>query len=293
MPGLYEIRTAISHPLLAVMHLHGFFRNMVFGGTKGVAVVEEDWDNLIILDACRYDLFKACNNLQGDLSAVTSLGSSTGEFMRKNFADREFPDIVYISANPNPVEVDASFYRVIPLYQTAWDKELHTVPPEPVVDEALQAQEEHSHKRLIIHFLQPHYPWIGPKGEQFHEEHGRGDLRENNVWLQLREGELTADQLWSVYRENLEVVLPHIRELIHGLEGKTVITSDHGNCFGEYGVYGHPDRVYPKPLVTVPWLEIDDETRKRVVSGEETESFTIENEDRIHDLLRDLGYVGE
>lgn len=293
MLSYHALRTAIAHPLLAAMHLHGTIRHTLFDGPDGIPVVEKDWDNLIILDACRYDLFQEVSDLDGDLSATTSLGSSTGEFMEKNFSNGKFPEIVYVSANPNPTEVDAKFHDVVSLYETEWDDELHTVRPGPVVDAAIRAQEEYPNKRLIVHFLQPHYPWIGPDGKKFHEEYGYGGLTENNIWVRLRNGKIPAECIWNVYRENLEITLEHVQELLDNLMGKTVITSDHGNGFGERGVYGHPDRVYTKPLINVPWLEIEGGPRKQIVAGEGSSAFTVEDEDKLQDQLRDLGYVGD
>ena len=52
---------------------------------KGVYVVDEEWDYLIILDACRYDTFKEINNLVGKLEYRYSRGSSTSECLQENF----------------------------------------------------------------------------------------------------------------------------------------------------------------------------------------------------------------
>lgn len=36
-------------------------------------VMNQDWDNLIILDGCRYDLFEEINTISGDLEKKTFL----------------------------------------------------------------------------------------------------------------------------------------------------------------------------------------------------------------------------
>jgi len=36
--------------------------------------MEEDWNNLIILDGCRYDIFKELNTLKGDLNQAINYG---------------------------------------------------------------------------------------------------------------------------------------------------------------------------------------------------------------------------
>jgi hypothetical protein len=88
---------------------------------------------------------------------------------------------------------------------------------------------------------------------------------------------------------HLRVTLPHIQELVNSVEGKTVITSDHGNAFGEWDVYGHPPQAYISPLVRVPWLEVPHEGRKNIRSGNTGERFT--NEEPPEEILRDLGYI--
>jgi len=60
----------------------------------------EDWDNLFILDACRYDMFADRIDLAGSLESRISLGSSSEEFMERNFVGEQFHDTVYINANP-------------------------------------------------------------------------------------------------------------------------------------------------------------------------------------------------
>ena len=53
--------------------------------SDGINIFHEDWDNLIILDACRYDYFKQLNDMDGELEYRISRGSQSREFMRGNF----------------------------------------------------------------------------------------------------------------------------------------------------------------------------------------------------------------
>ena len=68
---------------------------------NGISVFTEDWDNLVILDACRYDYFAEQSNLNGTLTTRISRASATREWVRANFTDRQLHDVVYVSANPN------------------------------------------------------------------------------------------------------------------------------------------------------------------------------------------------
>src|SRR5208337_4727602 len=77
------------------------FRYLSHG--NGIYVIDEQWDNLVILDACRYDLFQEMNTIAGTLSSRVSRGSDTAEFLLENFTKypkrTTFKDIVYIAGN--------------------------------------------------------------------------------------------------------------------------------------------------------------------------------------------------
>jgi hypothetical protein len=45
--------------------------------------------------------------------------------------------------------------------------------------------------------------------------------------------------------------------LLDELEGDIVVTADHGEAFGEEGVWEHHIETYIPPLMEVPWLEVD------------------------------------
>jgi len=64
--------------------------------------------------------------------------------------------------------------------------------------------------------------------------------------------ETIIDECREAYESNLELVLKNIPKL----EGKTVISSDHGNLFGEHGQYGHPPNKNYKELIEVPYFEV-------------------------------------
>lgn len=261
---------------------------------RGVAFLDRDWDTLIILDACRYDLFEAVNTITGDLSRVVSLGSSTPEFLRRNFADTTHHDTVYVTANPqfaHHVE-PGTFHAAKRLWIDDFDEAVGTVRPEAVVREARSAHEEFPNKRLIVHYMQPHYPFIGEFGQEIQESTRSGPFgidgeTYHSAWDRLEGGALTEADVWAAYRENLELTMPHVERLVDSLDGKTVITADHGNEFGRYGVYGHPNKLYMKNLVSVPWFEIDAESRRQVTEGGAAQRTATSD---VEDKLEALGY---
>jgi len=133
-------------------------------------VMDSDWDYLIILDACRYDMF---NDLyrqflkKGTLKKVHSKGSDTLEWLKANFKDY-YEDIVYISANPYINSITAvkgfkaldHFGKIVDVWKFGWDERLGTVPPKNVTNTAKKWILKYPNKRMIIHYIQPHYPYI-------------------------------------------------------------------------------------------------------------------------------------
>lgn len=52
------------------------------------------------------------------------------------------------------------------------------------------------------------------------------------------------------------IVRKEVNKLSEVLNGKKIITAHHGECFGEYAIFGYP-RVYLKPLSEIPKFEIN------------------------------------
>ena len=273
-------------------------------------IMKEDWDNLIILDACRYDMFKEISTLEGRLRYIYSKGSSTTHFLDENFKGKNFPDTVYVTANPlvNYYSED-SFYRVIPVWKDGWHEPYQTVLPETMVEYSLKAIKEYPDKRLIIHFMQPHFPFIEERTRKMIGEHegfmsrnifyGKEAQHTQTVWHLFSMGKLDRKTVWEAYEANLRIALEHVKKLLEKLEGKTVITSDHANLFGEWLLpfplkeYGHPGGIYKKSAIKVPWFMIEKRERKEILRGEKRERDTrIEDEARkIKRRLEDLGYL--
>jgi len=142
--------------------------------TDTVNIIEQAWDYLIILDACRYDYFERLHGeyLDGKLEKRLSVGSSTNEWRDKSFPDY-YDDIVYISANPQICAESAvygytagrHFCEVHEVWRDRWDRNMGTVLPETLTDTAIEIISGRPHRRFIIHYLQPHAPYLGLSGE--------------------------------------------------------------------------------------------------------------------------------
>lgn len=306
----FVLRTALIEP---------YFRYV--DPRDGDDFMAEDWDNLVILDACRYDLFAARNTLEGTLETRRSRGSNTAEFLGRTFRGREFPDTVYVTGNPQvSVRLDDPFHRTIPVWRDGWDDDLNTVPPATMAEATQRAHDEYPNKRIVSHWVQPHYPFIGERGRELlgrqagielskrmaGEEDEETTSDHDTVWDMLRRETASKEAVKEAYAENFDLTLPHVEELLSGLEGRSVVTSDHGNLLGEYPkpcpvpfkLYGHPPGVHADALVTVPWLVVEGESRKRIVAEEPARtadagdgSDGADADEQATERLEHLGYV--
>jgi hypothetical protein len=197
------------------------------------------------------------------------------------------------------------FLEVIDAWASHWDDDYGTVLQGDVNVLAVEAAREFPDKRLVVHIMQPHYPFIGKFARENLLEYatfsGRGVINASasglDIWNLLRQGEvnISSDVLWKAYKENHEVVLPQALELLDELSGKSVISADHGNEIGGKGfpipvtIYDHPGGLRTKNLVKVPWIVFDDEDRKRIPSGTIAETDSLD-ESKVVDRLRHLGY---
>lgn len=297
---------AIEHPILFLRHANRLYHRRLSlreYNTDGIAVFEEDWDNLLILDACRYDMFERRSQLPGRLECRRSRGSATIEFLTANLNDRDLKNTVYVTANPmfyqNYETIRTTFHDVIQVWQEeGWDDMYGTVLPETVTKYAKDAAREYPEKRLVVHYMQPHYPFVG-SGTEFDKDHLGVEGGGENVWDQLLLGELDVGrgEIQRIYEANLARALPHVDELMHELGGKTVVTADHGNMVGERSFpipireWGHPRGMYTEELVTVPWLVFENGRRRKIRAEEPAAQSGEVNDDVVTERLRDLGYA--
>ncbi len=286
-----------------------------------------DWDYLIVLDACRYDAFESVYEeyLDGDLERRRSPGSATPEWASKTFTGQH--DLVYFSTIPfiNSLGIPLCDLRwgascdydwaaadhideVVDLWREAWDDDLGAVTPEAVTAAARERLDDGSDRRMVVHYLQPHAPYLRRgKGRKLRQiragvtdagDRSRGtatpdgdadgyrgvlrsvgdDLRsrvesalgDSRLAMQLGMlveldvaalADLRTDGVAAVlkryHEENLRLALESAADLIEDLDGRVVVTADHGEAFGEQGVWEHHIETYIPPLVDVPWLVVE------------------------------------
>lgn len=226
-----------------------------------VNVYDRDWDVLVLLDCATMDMIsEVAGEYQfiGDTGEHISTGTCSDEWMRHTFT-KEYQDemsrTLHVTANTSSDRhlQEDQFLHLEEVWKDGWDEEQGTILAREVTDRAIHFYRELDPERTIIHYMQPHLPFVNndiesnivtPVGEQ-----GEG----------LTLGELygegySRDALWSASIENLRYVLNDVELLLDSIDAQhVVLSSDHGQAFGEGGVWAHPCYTYIDVLKRVPW----------------------------------------
>lgn len=287
MYGLAHLKAALKRPERIVIEV-GRIQHRIdprHSNDEGECFVNQEWDVLVLLDACRYDFFVERCSLPGETGYKYSLGSNSPEFIKENFSGRESLDTIVVTANPWYRKLQSEHeFRFFDLIYVEGDPDRIGVRPETLTDRALAVDENHPDKRLVLHYMQPHQPYMGPTGEAI-EHCGPTDvtLLENNV---------DDDTLRSAYAENLDLVLDEIERVFENVPGRIVVTADHGELLGERPYFlpvrdfGHPRGVYSDELVKVPWHVYENGDRDVRASRAPKET----TEPDVEEDLKALGY---
>lgn len=267
--------------------------------------MEGDWDYLIVLDACRYDIFKKI--VDKDAGYVISGGHWTQQWLEWNFNGR-YTDVVYIAGNPHLASLNLRktfgfnpFYKVDEVWKYGWDDSLRTVPPEEVTKAACKMLDRFPEKRMIIHYNQPHAPYLtdqalNPIGRPpLHTTEqvlsiGSQPERPKNIYKIAEEGMISTKRMKKAYEKNLKLVMEEVRKLVEELHGKVILTADHGEMLGEYGVFGHNHQwLKVKEELVVPWYTIKNEKKARKRGKGEKEYQKEENiKKKVKERIREL-----
>jgi len=293
LKGIRDPRKAVRyvrnkyHPLYGIEDLYLAATSRFPVGTH---MLDREWDLLVILDTCRVDALRSVApeySYLGSVDRIWSLGGTSPEWIAHTFDARyrdELRETAYLCANPhggtvlddrgyvpgkhgqavkrlyrygrwNPVEADdvGLFDRIWAYdHDTVGDTRIKTqevAPKRYVTDRAIKVGRDYDFNRMILHYMQPHYPYVAnaiadDREVQTHEERPRRIRSEGK------------EPVWSAYVDHLRYVLDELELLFVNIDADTVvISSDHGDCFGERGIYGHdPGRFHPA-VRFVPWAE--------------------------------------
>jgi len=273
------------------------------GDIEGRSIFSEQWDVCVILDACRADeleRFVPEFDWLGRVDRFPSLASCTWNWVPETVAATPastLRETVYVAANPFPDELtDAGTFAVIDdVYAYAWDDDRGTVHPRSVTDAAIRQWRDDPPRRLVVHYVQPHVPFLTDDAWSLGPENFSHDAESvRDAWDRVTAGELDRSVAIDRYRRTLAIVLQEVDLLLSSIDADSVVvTADHGEAFGEWGLYGHPQGIDLPCLTSVPWVETDArddgtyDLPDRPLEARETAGTDAPTRDR----LRALGYA--
>lgn len=233
-----------------------------------------DWKYLVVLDACRFDVFEDVIrfvDVSGVLTECNSEALDTPMWYRKHWAG-DYPDVALIGAHPYPWRPEVDVARYFGAAFAVWSDPANlgwggVVHPGRLCIFASRIMSERSSEQWIIHFEQPHLPFVDVMGMAFLENEIEVGLGGDD-WIKYNPMLYDAVEAWgrsngwevlkSLYVGSLRVTLGVVVSWCTGLKGgQVVITADHGEHLGEGGIYGHPWAAGPGILTRVPWFEVD------------------------------------
>lgn len=293
----------------------------------GTNIYEQDWDALIVLDACRVDTLASVANEYDfirTVDSVRSVGSTSKEWVLKTFTDdyrEQIAETAYLTANSwasealgtdaNPLAypsagetsvsnigavrrllrtpgiAPADFYDFRPLWNALAERNPYGPTPLP--------SDVTDHTISYCRDVNPerlivHYM-------QPHDPHLAGALDRGHIteieqrpWDALRNGG-NPETVRANYIDNLRVVLDEVSRLLENIECETVvITADHGELLGEMGLFSHGAAILHPAVKRVPWV-----TCAATDTGAVTPEIDIDTTDasdaEITAHLEQLGYL--
>ncbi|QCC60914.1 hypothetical protein DVR14_14310 [Natrinema thermotolerans] len=120
-----------------------------------------------------------------------------------------------------------------------------------MTDRGIDVVRNEDFERVILHYLQPHPPYMARALEADRPLHEH----ERDWWGYLGD---TGDKetVWETYLDELRYVLDDVELLLENMDAERVaITADHGEAFGEYWEFGHKTGSMHPKVRTVPWVE--------------------------------------
>lgn len=291
-----------------------------YANKAGTPIWDADADVVLVLDACRVDLWEDTARERYPRAAHGnrwSVGSASVEWVGNTFAPkyrRHWRDAGYVTANAfsgkqpgvhrtkdvYPLR-DLDMAYLDEVWVGEWDTgTVESVMPATVTDRAMWAYErrdELGFDTLVVHYMQPHVPFRSKPGwsDGWKDQYAFGtecDTKKRSEWDKLRDGDIEREELWAAYKDNLEFVLQEVDRWNEATSAKLLITSDHGNAMGEWGMWGHPVNVPVQNVRRVPWAQtLGKGERKPKYDLQITPPVHASKQNDIDERLEALGYV--
>lgn len=276
----------------------GIVSNRLTRSITGRSIFETDWDVCILLDACRADeLARQRETFEwiGEVGRFPSLASCTWNWMPRTFKTTPasvLEDSIYVCSNPFSADFCSpeQFHELDEVWRYAWDDRKGTVYPRPVTDRAIHHWRAETASRMLVHYLQPHVPFLSDSADSLSRNNFNHDSESiPDAWDRVTRGEMSRRTAIAQYRETLQRVLEDIEVLLSNIDAEhVIITADHGESFGEWGLYGHMNEIDLPCLTNVPWVKTSG-TDHRTHTPETYEGA--ENMVGRADQLQALGYT--
>jgi hypothetical protein len=255
-------------------------------------ILDHEWDFLVVLDACRYDSFEEVYTEFFDntakLSKKISNATDTTHWAKNTFNNHYFEDIIYISGNPtvnskSPVQGFVGgdhFYKVIDVWDGGWDYKVGTIHPKEMNKAFHKNYMKHPKKKFILHYIQPHLPYMTIGGRPGDKPSGQGctkfarkttlnkfttELMRMYAKKILKLPPNANDEIFwraggkylmaQIYKDEIRLALEHVKILTDHIKGKWIITSDHGERIYEFWRSTHGGK-RDKSVCEIPFLEI-------------------------------------
>lgn len=236
-------------------------------------LAEIDWDVLVVLDACRYDILQQVTHWP--VERCRSPGSATGHWLEECKRSGVLEGSYIATGNVNYANWDVGATEVEHVWKDHWNNRLGNVLPGPVLDAANDFLED-SNRPAVAHILPPHAPYVAAVGDTWipafpdvdiwRRNPSRKDEDKLSPQVAMASGYVDMDRAIAGYCASVEAtwnaILPTISEWIKS-DLTVVVTADHGEAFGrwrDWKLYGHPDHVHVRPLVEVPWVVFEQAT---------------------------------
>ena len=171
---------------------------------KYIDLLNEPWDVLIILDACRFDYFKEIYKFffpKSHLKLAITKSTSTMEWLNFTFGNQYYEDIIYISGTPyvnsiietispkvGKFKAKDHFSEINDVWDWGWDKKIQSVNPWNINKGFFKPYKKYGDKkRYILHYMQPHAPYRNLKWTTKNlNKPGASGNREDKIYDQIK-----------------------------------------------------------------------------------------------------------
>jgi hypothetical protein len=123
MYSLSQLRRGLESPKLVLQEANRPYHRRLTQtayNAEGYDLFEAGWDDLLILDACRCDMFRSVNGLPDRLESRQSRGSATIGCLRANFDGGVQRETVYVTASPtlrrNETRIDIELQEAVDVW---------------------------------------------------------------------------------------------------------------------------------------------------------------------------------